>query len=515
MFFRRTALSLLLFLSATSLTPAHSREFSVLVFNVENLFDIDGEALFSDYQMEKDEGEVPYSADLLLKKLHFTADTVASIDRGEGPDIILFQEFERDRTPNRNLGSTEAFLAKYSDLTVDEMLTEPVSREISDLPSFAFLLKALADRGLVYPYLATPPLEITEDTKPHINGVFSRFPITDVLSFPTPDAREILAVRLDVYGHPLTVINNHWKSGASRPETEPSRIENARTTRRALENILAADPNADVVIGGDLNSYYNQSLAFPEMERTGINDVLGSQGDEAAVAAGRKDLYNLWFELPIIERYTETWRDMKGTLMHIIVTPGLYDDRGIQYIDNSFERVVIPGLNVDEWGRPRRFSFDGGGRGGSDHLPLLARFKTVDEENPEPVIPQNPGRNESQPSRVMLVDYDLRNGGPEALDPDILKGLDENELNAYRDEFFLVRGEWISWNPPAVRAAGHDWEVYSSRDTVWARMDRFELGDPVEFYAELGKWDEKFQWVIRDPSWLEVVGRRGLEPRTN
>lgn len=475
-----------------------------MVFNVENLFDIDGEALFDDYQMEKTDGTIPYSPGLFLKKLQFTADTLASVHEGQGPDIILFQELERDRTPDSSPIDPSDLLLRYADVSVEEMLIDPIPADIAGLPSVAFLLKILADRGMEYPFVATPPLELAEHTKAHINAVFSKFPIVEVRSFPTQDAREILSVEVEVDGHPLFLLNNHWKSGASRPETEISRVENARTVRRILDHILSANPTADVVVGGDLNSYYNQKLLFPEMSETGINDILGSQGDEAAVAAGRKDLYNLWFELPIAERYTETWRDMKGTLMHLILTPGLYDNSGIQYVDNSFERVVIPGLNIDEWGRPSRFSFADGGRGGSDHLPLLARFRTVNPAEAENLIPQNPGREENQPSRILFVDYDLSETRPDALSSNLLEGKTQASLKAFLDRFFLVEGTWVSWNPPKVRAAGHEWEVYSSRDTVWARMDDNQIGKPIRFFAELGMWNGAFQWVIRDPSWLET-----------
>ncbi len=486
-----------------------------MVFNVENLFDIDGEALFDDYRQEKEPGDIPYSPAMLAGKLSFIADTLAAVDSGRGPDIVLFQELERDRTPGPRIGDPVEFLFKLSDRTLAEMLTPPVDRKTADLPAVAFLLKALAERGIDYPWLAMPPIDIDDDAKAHINVVLSRFPIRETLVLPTTNAREVLVTRLDVDGHPFTVINNHWKSGASRPETETARVANAETVRRALEGIFEKDPSADVVVGGDLNSYYNQILLFPGMGVTGINSVLGSQGDELAVAEGRKDLYNLWFELPIAERYSETWRDMKGTLMHIIVTPGLYDDRGVRYLDGSFERVLLPGRNIDAWGRTLDFTLANGERGGSDHLPLLARFETVDGDGSNIMIPVNPGREEDQPSRVMLVDYDPAHGGPAPKPAEMLEGLDETALRKHLDEFFTVDAEWISWNPPTIRVAGREWEFYSPRDTVWARLGETATGDNVRFLAELGLWDGEFQWVVRDPEWLEVVGRRGLEPRTN
>lgn len=487
----------------------------MLVFNVENLFDIDGIAMFDDYQMEPgDPNKTPYSPTLLRKKLDFIVTTLLAVDEGKGPDIVLFQEFERDRTPRSSIRDPLEFLEKWKRDTLDSMLANP-NDWVTGLPTHAFLLKALADSGLVYPYMALAEEDrLNEESKAHINAVFSRFPVVDIGTFPTQDAREVVVVELDVEGRSFTVINNHWKSGASRPDTEPSRVMNARTVRKVLDQILEEDPRADVMVGGDLNSYYNQSLLFPGMRETGINTILRSQGDELAVARGERDMYNLWFELPISQRFSEVWRDMKGTLMHIIIAPGLYDDRGIRYIDNSFERILIPEINLDEWGRPIRFRFEGGGMGGSDHLPILARFETVNGDGSKIMELSDPGREEEQPDRILMVDYNIEAGGPMPKPFDSLLGLNSEQLDQLVGEFFEVKGEWTSWNPPTVSSGDLQWEFYSPSDTVWSRMGDVSLGDPVHFYAEFGKWSGEYQWIVRDPSWL-MVGRRGLEPRTN
>ena len=125
-------------------------------------------------------------------------------------------------------------------------------------------------------------------------AVLTRLPVRRHRSHPTLNARAILEVEAEVDGAPLFLFANHWKSGASDPETEPVRIANARTLRTRVDEILAADPNADIIIGGDLNSQYNQRQRYPRMKETGINDVLGSQGNELAVRQPGRPLYNLW-----------------------------------------------------------------------------------------------------------------------------------------------------------------------------------------------------------------------------
>jgi hypothetical protein len=185
-------------------------------------------------------------------------------------------------------------------------------------------------------------------------------------------------VLVEVDGAPLYVFANHWKSGASDPVTEEARVANARTLRTRVDEILRADPNADLILGGDFNSQYNHKQRNPRMKVTGLNDVLGSQGNELAVRGKQRDLYNLWYELPPAERGSDTYRGEWGTLMHLIVSRGLYDYRGVQYVDNSFAVAKFPGLNVDATGVPVRWSGDGQtGSGFSDHFPISARFTTV------------------------------------------------------------------------------------------------------------------------------------------
>ena len=76
------------------------------------------------------------------------------------------------------------------------------------------------------------------------------------------------------------------------------------------------------------------------------------------------DLYNLWFELPVEQRYSEVWRGRRGTLMHLLVTRGLYDAAGISYVDGSFNKLCVPGLNADAFGRPLKWNFAGETGGG-------------------------------------------------------------------------------------------------------------------------------------------------------
>jgi len=98
---RRSRSGLLLALLLAPLILS-ARPFSVLVYNVENLFDADGEAAYDDYQPDR------YGQRQFETKLRNIASVVAHLDDGRGPDVILFQEIEVDRTPDRAPSAAES-----------------------------------------------------------------------------------------------------------------------------------------------------------------------------------------------------------------------------------------------------------------------------------------------------------------------------------------------------------------------------------------------------------------------
>ncbi|MFM8334201.1 MAG: endonuclease/exonuclease/phosphatase family protein, partial [Opitutaceae bacterium] len=353
-----------------------ARTFTVVAYNVENLFDLDGVSVYEDYEPAR------YTPAHALTKLRNIARVVAKFDGGRGPDVLLLSEIEVDATPGAAAPDYDAILQRLRGTTLDQLLgAKPLDPAVADLPAEALLLKALADAGMTGYQVITgenvtaPGSERRQEIR---CAVLTRLPVRDVRSHPTLNARAILEVQADVDGAPLYLFANHWKSGASDPETEPVRVANARTLRARLDAILAMDPNADIIIGGDLNSQYNQRQRYPRMKETGINDVLGSQGNELAVRQPGCPLYNLWFELPPEQRGSDTYRGEWGTLMHLLISRGLYDRAGVQYIDNSFAVGIFEGLNADAKGLPLRWQFTGpAGRGASDHFPVSARFRTV------------------------------------------------------------------------------------------------------------------------------------------
>jgi len=469
--------------------------FTVLVYNVENLFDIDGVAAFDQYQLSDE----AYGVEPLIRKMENIRQTLAVFNGGDGPEVILFQEFELDRTPF-GTPDAQAFLEATAGMSLEDLLEEDDA--FFNLPAELLLLKYLADAGMAGYAVAQPDPVRSESHPAHKNVVFSKFPITYVKQRPSHDARDLLEVGLSIDGHPLVVLNNHWKSGASNASTEAIRVQNARVVRARLEAILLEDPEADVIIAGDFNAYYNHRAVFPDLPETAVNDVLGALGNEADMLEGSGwRLYNLWFELPPEQRGSEVWRGKWGTLMQMVLTPGLYDGEGIQYIDNSFNRVILPGLNVGErWGRPTAWSNIGGGTGFSDHLPIYARFRIAPDVDPERVFSdlENQAMTAFQPT-VNYARLDRR-ALPEL---DRLASTPYDEWEHFMGELFHVRATVTGTRPLRIRVADREISFFSPEREIRNQLDSLAPGDIIQTKAELDDWRGNVQFVIQHPSWLD------------
>ncbi len=489
--------------AAPAVSP--ERTFSVVVYNVENLHDVDGIALYEDYQPSE------YTPAHLAVKAGNIAKVLARVDGGAGPAVIVFNEIELDQTPESTVGDYDRWLESLANKPLAQVLaTQPLPAALAGAPAEAWLLKACADAGLNGYHV------VVTDERPnaHADGhgqairnvVFSRFPVRAVKTSPLLNARAILEVTLDVDGTPFTVLANHWKSGASDVATEDTRRQNARVLRARIATLLSADPRADVLIAGDLNSQYNQRQRYRAMGATAINDILGSQGNELALRGKDRDLYNLWFELPSDQRGSDIFHEEWGTLMHLIVTRGLYDQRGIQYVDGSFSVLKFPGLNADVFGRPVRWSRGRAPAGFSDHFPLYARFRAVPAAEVSdkwmPLVrPSRTDEGPAEPLPVQTAAVDLFSA---ALDPDGLAPECDLRDGTYTGRVFRLdapaRVDERGYVTVEVRGATYD--VFTHDKDLRPRIRAQAQQGRVRFYGELGQYRGQWQFVLQGKEWL-------------
>jgi len=487
-----------------AMSVARAVDFSVVVYNVENFFDVDGVSAYEDYAPEK------YGPRHLAVKAANIASVLSRVDGGRGPGIVVLNEIELDQTPRSGIRDLKTWLEKHRGTPLAGLLAaDPLPAELAGLPAEAWLSKALDDAGLGSYEIATTSERpgSYEDGRPVAvrSVILSKFPIEETRTHFTRGARAILEARILVDGHPLTVFANHWKSGAGDIESERLRMANAETLRGRIDEILAADPHADILIAGDLNSHYNQDRRYRHFRKTAINDILGSQGNELALLGGRAGLYNLWFELPSDKRGSDIFKGEWGTLMHILLTRGLYDFRGIQYADNSFAVLSLPGLNADVFGRPRRWSRGETPAGFSDHFPLYAKFRTVADGDTGRTIglrkPSETPFGSGEPVAVNISPVDLfRN----ALDP-AAHDLFSAELDG---RVFRVEGPaWIDGRGRAnIHVCGSNFVLFTPDKVLRSKIrELVRAQGKLALFGELGTFRGERQFVLHGREWLLSV----------
>lgn len=447
---------ILLFLGFLKVNASES--FGVVAYNVENLFDVDDVSLYNDYRKGM------YGINELENKLDAIVEVLQKIGGTNGPDIILLQEIEVDRTPDKHLSATEE------------------------------LIRELKLNGMgPYEYrLGYNPMDSPE-TWPAVHCLtLSKFPITESRLHWLKRARPILETTHKIDGHSFTLFNNHWKSGASSPEMEIIRIQNARVLRTRIDELMKINPDTDFLVGGDLNSHYNQSTVHKrEMKTTGINDILLSQEIEPGKKKLAGKLYNLWHELPAEERGSDAWRGKWGTLMHILLPDSLYDDQGIRYVADSFKVEKFVGLNeIEGSGIPFEWCNDLNGFGTSDHFPLSARFRTKGAQ----VMTGNHYPNTESTQR--LIDYKKAKFSAEPWHASQL-----HPRNTGRT--YQFSGIVEIRKPLKIKIGGLSLGLYSfdpkTRDFLFSRAK----GKKLSGYGNLSRYRGQWQFIIAERDWIK------------
>lgn len=506
----RKLFPLLLLLLVVGLHQAFAQTYTVVAYNIENLFDADGVAVFDDYKPVDKQGAPQYTHEDVLTKVEHAVQVIRQFNNGRGPDVLMLAEIEGDFTPDNPLAQHDAaaFLKQYANTTIQHMLGDGFNERIADLPSELLLLKGLYDAGIRDYDLQVGYARQNEEGLPvheQKNVIMTRLPIMKDRTriHPIPMARPILEVWVEVNGNPLVLMANHWKSGAGSARLEKVRVQDAEVLKKRLDQLRASMPGVDVILGGDFNSDYNQSYRYKQMSRTGINSVLHSTGDERAVAAGRDALlYNLWYELPREQRGSDTYRGEWGTLMQLMISPGLYDFTGFQYVDNSFFVGRFKGLNVyDNSGAPVRWSSVGTGHGFSDHLPVAMKVRVVEADQPGKTMSlSQPGTTDDSLWTVTKVDY---RKPTDYLTEEDVKGEKLEDHPEYYDRIFYLSTPVL--DKGRVRVNGQIFDLYAPGFKVDKLVEPYEgSSQKIQFYGRLSRYRGQWQFVIEDRSYLEL-----------
>lgn len=138
-------------------------------------------------------------------------------------------------------------------------------------------------------------------------------------------------------GEKVFVINNHFNSkrgdtplfGDTQPQilgSEDKRVEQAKAVNRFVKEILSRDPDANVVIVGDLNDY---------------------QFSKPLKAVEGNEMINTINLLPLGERHTYIYEGNSQVLDHILVTKNLEDKVDVDIVNMNSEFVISDGRISD------------------------------------------------------------------------------------------------------------------------------------------------------------------------
>jgi len=469
---------------------------SVMAFNVENLFDADRKSPYDDFPVDGAGLDV-WTPEELARKLGAIIEVLKATDGGKGPDVVILNEIEVDQTPESTGGVAE-FLASHQGKDYRRLLRSDMSEELRGAPIECWLAKALEDEGLGGYRLILG--EVGAGSNESIrNAVLTRLPVRSTRQHRIEGARAIVEVRLDLGGRILTVFANHWKSGAGNATAERTRMQNAQVLRARLDELLAEDPQAEIIVGGDLNSHHDHSLRYPYLIETGINDVLGSQGDAWRLRAkGGADLYNLWYDLEPSRRRSDCFRGEWGTLMHLIISRGLADGRGVEYVAGSFRSVELPGLNVHPaTGLPWELTRVGPGAGVSDHFPVVARFRLLSAEVADGGNPLRRPLKEADRPLPCFPELDRAN----LRSAEVVGALDTAGLAKAIGEPFRLRGEW-GGNRMTLRIGDQVFPVYAGDTNLAAGLKSLPAGTKVDWIGLLAVHKGRLQFTIETAEWV-------------
>lgn len=180
--------------------------------------------------------------------------------------------------------------------------------------------------------------------------------------------RDILWVKGQLDGETVHIYVNHWPSrSGGEKRSEPGRLAAARACRNHIDSIAKTEPNAKIVIMGDLND---------DPVNESITKVLGARPRTDEVNKG--GLFNPWTELYKKGIGTLAYQDAWGLFDQIIISyPWLTRSQTglFYYQQHIFFREYLVENRGRYKGYPMR-TWDGNSyRGGySDHFPTYLVF---------------------------------------------------------------------------------------------------------------------------------------------
>lgn len=141
---------------------------------------------------------------------------------------------------------------------------------------------------------------------------YLRFSLT-VDGEPKP-TRDILFAELKHKKDRIYVLVNHWPSRrGGQKESEPNRMLASQTARKYIDSVLLLDPNAKIIMMGDLNDY---------PENNSVQNVMKKLSPMIEKSSGKHG-------------GSHSYRNEWNVLDHILISQGLKNPKSMQTLTNS------------------------------------------------------------------------------------------------------------------------------------------------------------------------------------
>ena len=269
-------------------------ELCIASWNVENLFDLE-----DDPSVELDEEYTPQSPkewtqERLEIKLNNLAKIIRKMNDGRGPDVLGLCEVENRKVVEMLVAKLATLGRKYEIVHQDS----PSDRGI--------------DTALVYD---TNVFELAD----------AKFHFVDAEKTRDVVEAKLRRVGSGDDGAALYVFVNHWPS---RNNDEWQRIMAATVLRTRLDEILAADPAADIVMVGDFND---------EPDNVSLRRFLRAVTEPENATRGA--VYDTTAPIAAEEQGTFVYDDQWQLIDHVIISPGLLDGIGFSWKTGSSQRL--------------------------------------------------------------------------------------------------------------------------------------------------------------------------------
>jgi predicted extracellular nuclease len=310
----------------------------VAFYNVENLFDTidDPETFDGEYLPDSAKG---WNTDKYNTKLNNLARVITTFDGTYAPDFLGLCEVE-----NRKV---------VEDL-INTNLMKPLEFELVHYESSDA-------RGIDVAAIYNPKkLELLESGVQWVD-----------LSEFEQITRDILWVKMKsiVGGEVFIFFVNHWPSRrGGLAESEPKRIQAARTLKKLKDSLLSAEPSANIMVMGDFNDEPDNVSVLTELNATGNLRAISNE-----------QLFNAMTKLNDKQKGSYCYRGNWNMLDQILINSNLADGKAWEYVGKSAK------VRNEKWLKQSSGDYKNyplrtfGGRtylaGYSDHLPVYVILK--------------------------------------------------------------------------------------------------------------------------------------------